>query len=719
MSQAAGLPRDLAANPILSRWIRLRPEGVVEICPGKVEIGQGILTALAQLAADELDVGLDRIRMVPANTAASPNEGMTSGSLSVEDSGMAVRYACAEARAILVAAAAERLGVAAQALSVEDGVIRGPGNLSASYFDMAGDGLLDREATGIATPKPATARRFGGKPVERLDLPDKIYGALRFIHDLVLPDMLHGRVLRPQSPGATLTALDPSAVEAMPGVKAVLRDGSFAGVVADTEWQAEQALARLRAAASWEERPAPALPDETRLTGWLKSAAAEIRPVAERAAEQPASPARTIRRDYFRPYIAHASIGPSCAIARFGEIAAGEPSPAAGDQSLHVWAHSQGIFNLRADLALVLAMRPEAIIVEHAEGAGCYGHNGADDVALDAALLARAVPGLPVRVQWSREDELGWSPFGPAMAVTIEADLDASGEIGEWRCDLWSNGHTTRPGRAPTPTLLAGHDLEAAFPRLPGINPPFAHGGGAERNSVPPYDFPALRVTNHYIAEVPIRVSALRTLGAFINVFAAESFMDEIAAERGEDPVAFRLRQLSDPRARAVIEAAASRFGWAGWQKREGFGRGIGYAAYKGKGAYCAVIAEIEAAQEIRVRRLAIAVDVGEVVNPDGVVNQIEGGAIQATSWTLKEAVRFDRTRITSTQWDSYPILRFSEVPAVDVVLLDRPSAPPLGAGEAALGPTAAAIGNAVFDAIGVRVRHLPLTPENIVAAMA
>jgi CO/xanthine dehydrogenase Mo-binding subunit len=418
-----------------------------------------------------------------------------------------------------------------------------------------------------------------------------------------------------------------------------------------------------------------------------------------------------VRREYSRPYIAHASIAPSCAVARFS-------SPADGEPRVDVWTHSQGVFNLRADLALVLAMPPEAIIAEHTEGAGCYGHNGADDVALDAVLLARAVPGSPVRVQWSREEELGWAPFGAAMAVSIEADLDADGSICGWRHELWSNGHTSRPGRAKTPTLLAGHDIEAAHPRIPAINPPIAGGGGAERNAIPTYDFPAWRVVNHYVTDMPIRVSALRTLGAFANVFAAESFMDEIAAGQGEDPVAFRLRQLSDPRARAVIEAAAARFGWAGWQKREGWGRGIGYARYKTTGAYCAVMAEIEAEAEIRVRRLVLAVDVGEVVNPDGVANQIEGGAVQATSWTLKEAVRFDRSRITSTQWDTYPILRFSEVPAVEVVICDRPSEAPLGAGEAAHGPTAAAIGNAVFDAIGVRVRDLPLTPERIVAAM-
>lgn len=710
MSVTAKLAGNLRVNPTLSRWIRLRPEGVVEICPGKVEIGQGILTALAQLAADELDVGLERIRMVPANSWASPNEGMTSGSLSIEDSGMAVRQACAEARAILVAEAASRLGVAAETLAVEDGLIRGAGNLSASYFDMAGDGLLDREATGAVAPKAVSQRRLAGRPVERLDLPAKVFGGGRFVHNLKLPGMLHGRVLRLPCPGARLFSLDAGAIREMAGVKAVVQDGSFAGIVADSEWHAERTLEQLRAAAIWEE-PLPQLPDEAQLTSWLKSARGETKPVAERAADHPAHPVRTIKADYSRPYIAHASIAPSCAVAQFNEAADGE-------RRVKLWTHSQGIFNLRTDLARLLAVPPEAVILEHAEGAGCYGHNGADDVALDAVLLARALPGSPVRVQWSREEELGWAPFGPAMAISLEADLDADGQICNWRHEIWSNGHTTRPGRAATPTLLAGHDMAAAAPRLPAINPPVASGGGAERNSLPTYHFAAWSVTNHYITDMPIRVSALRTLGAFANVFASESFMDEIAAERGEDPVAFRLAQLSDRRAKAVIEAAAERFGWTSWQPREGWGRGMGYARYKSTGAYCAVIAEVEAGREIRVRRLAIAVDVGEVINPDGLANQIEGGAIQATSWTLKEAVRFDRSRITSTQWDAYPILRFSEVPAVEVVVCNQPSERPMGAGEASQGPTAAAIANAVFDAIGVRVRDLPLTPDRIVAAM-
>lgn len=704
------LPDSLWANPTLSRWIRLRPEGIVEIHPGKVEIGQGILTALAQIAADELDVRLERIRLIPADTATSPDEGMTSGSLSIQHSGIAVRYACAEARSIFLGEAATLLGVPVDSLSVEDGLIRSPGNQTVSYFDLAGEGLLDRKATGAAAPKAASKRCWSGIDVERLDLPDKIFGVPRYVHDMVLPGLLHGRVLRPPAPQAKLLKLDADAAQQMPGVKAVVRDGSFVGVVADTEWHAELALRRLRELALWEEA-GPQLPDETQLVAWLKNTTSELVLVDERKTSQPIERARTIKRGYSRPYIAHASIGPSCAVAQF--------TPAGSDAPrLRVWTASQGIRNLERDLALTLNMATEDMVLQHTEGAGCYGHNGADDVALDAALLARAVEGSPVRVQWSREDELAWAPFGPAMAVALEAGLDADMNVCEWRHEIWSNGHTSRPGRAPTPTLLAAFDLGAAAPRIPAINVPLTAGGGAERNAIPAYDFPSWRISRHHITDMPIRTSALRSLGGFVNVFAIESFMDELAAERGEDPIAFRLRYLRDPRARAVIDVAAKRFGWNGWQKREGWGHGIGYAPYKGNGAYCAVIAEVEVEREVRVHRLIIGVDVGEVINPDGVINQIEGGAIQAASWTLKEAVRFDRSRITSTHWKDYPILRFSEVPSVDVIICNDPTAAPLGTGEAALGPTAAAIANAVFDAIGVRVRDLPITPDHIIAAM-
>jgi CO/xanthine dehydrogenase Mo-binding subunit len=700
------LPVNLKANPRLSQWLRFHAEGFIELCPGKIEIGQGIITALAQIAADELDIDIGRVRMIAATTAASPNEGVTSGSLSIEQSGSAIRHAAAEARAIYLGVAAQRLGVAAESLEVQDGTIVGPGNLRTSYWELADAALLARDATpGVAAKAPA-ARRVAGTPVARLDLPDKVFGRPRFVHDLSLPGLLHGRVLKPASPGAKLASLDEAGARGVAGVIAVVRNGSFAGVVAETEGAAEAGLAALRKGAAWS--GGYTLPDETNVAAWLKSQPAESKSIDVREAPTAAQASRTIRRQYTRPFIAHASMAPSCAIAQW-------PSPT----SVHVWSHCQGVYNLRADLAIACALPPESIVVQHVEGAGCYGHNGADDVAFDAVLLARGGGGRPVRVQWSREDEMAWSPVGAAMAIEMEADLDARGDIVRWRHEVWSNGHVGRSGRAPIPTVFAASQIAKPFERFISVDPPMANGGGGERNAVPLYEFPAQHISNHRVLNMPIRTSALRTLGAFANVFAIESFMDELAAESGEDPLAFRLRYLKDPRARAVLEAAAKRAGWSTRRKGEGVGHGIAFARYKNFGAYCAVVAEVEGAADIRVRRLVAAVDAGEVINPDGLANQIEGGAIQATSWTLLEAVRFDAKRITSDTWETYPILRFSEVPAVEVEIVARPAERALGAGECAHSPTAAAIGNAVLAALGVRVRDLPITRERIIAAMA
>ncbi|HZT46816.1 MAG TPA: molybdopterin cofactor-binding domain-containing protein, partial [Hyphomicrobiaceae bacterium] len=450
MTAAAELPVNLKANPRLSRWLRFNRDGYVELSPGKVELGQGIVTALAQIAADELDVRLERIRMVPVSTAASPNEGTTSSSLSVEQSGSAVRHAAAQARAIYLAHAAQRLGVAPDSLSVDDGTIIGPGNLRTSYWELADDALLARDATPGIAPKAPAARRIAGTPSPRLDLPDKVFGRPRFIHQLDLAGMLHGRVLRPDSPSSRLGALDDRAARAVAGVVAVVRDGSFVGVVAETEAAAEAGLAALRKGATW--TAGEPLPNETDLTAWLKSQPLETTTVGERKAAAPTPAARTLRRQYSRPFIAHASMAPSCAIAQW-----------TAPDELKVWSHCQGVYGLRIDLSLALGLPQEKITVAHVEGAGCYGHNGADDVAFDAALLARAAGGRPVRLQWSRADELAWSPMGAAMAVEIEADLDQKGEIVGWRGQVWSNGHVSRAGRAPIPTVLAASHIAKPF----------------------------------------------------------------------------------------------------------------------------------------------------------------------------------------------------------------------------------------------------------------
>jgi CO/xanthine dehydrogenase Mo-binding subunit len=621
----------------------------------------------------------------------------------VQHSGRAIRHVCAEVRQIFLSAASDRLGVDVDTLEIKDGTLSGPGNARTSYWELADDVSLDRDASPGVTAKSSAQRTLAGSSVQRVDLPDKVFARPRFIHDSPLPGMLHGRVLRPEHSGAKLATLSEDRVRAVAGLVAIVRDGNFTGVVSETEDGAEAALAALRKGASWS--AGASLPDEDGLAEWLKAQPTESIVIDRKVASPNGEKRRTVRRQYSRPYIAHGSIAPSCAMAQWD-----------GDK-VRVWTHSQGVYLLRSDLSLVFKLPRENFTVEHMESAGCYGHNGADDVALDAVLLARAVEGRPVRVQWSRADEMSHAPFGAAMTIEIEAGLDANGEIVDWRHTIWGNGHTARPGRADIPTLLAASELAAPFPRAISADPPAAGGGGADRNSIPLYDFPSWHVELHRLTTMPVRTSALRTLGAQGNAFAIESLLDELAFERGEDPIAFRLRHLSDPRSRDVVQAAARRANWKP-AKEDGVGYGIGFSRYKNTGAYCAAIAEVEVGEDIRVRKLTLAVDVGEAINPDGVINQIEGGAIQATSWVLKERVRFDAKRITSNSWTEYPILRFSEVPDVEVEVISRPEIDPVGAGEAAHGPVTAAIANAVFDALGVRLRELPITRDRLIAAM-
>jgi nicotinate dehydrogenase subunit B len=694
------LPTSLKANPRLGQWLAIRREGQVEVRSGKVELGQGITTALARIVARELDVAFGRIVMIPASTAHAPNEGFTSGSLSVQDSGAALRQVCAEARAIYLDAAAKRLEASQHDLEIVDGVIqvRGAPAVRTSYWELAEPALLEVAATGGAAPKPAREEE-GDEAGERLDLPGKVMGAPSFIHDLVLPGMLYARMAQPPSPGAVLLEVDAASVEVLPGVVRVLREGSFLAVVAETEHQALRALKKLKSVARW--REGETLPDANDLPGFLRSQPVETSVVDEKKAAVPAA-GRTFSASYARPYIAHGSIGPSCGIARYD------------GGKLEVWTHAQGVYPMQKDLALLLGIPPQSITVTHAPGAGCYGHNGADDAAVDAAVIAHLLPGRPVQVVWSREDEFTCSPVGAAMAVDVRATVDDSGRITAWEHEIWSNGHSMRPGRMPVPVFHAAPLLARGFDRQVSINVPVSTGAGAERNSIPCYSFDSQRIVNHRLLTMPLRVSSLRSLGAHCNVFASESFLDEIASELGVDPLDFRLRHLTDPRGVAVLEKVAQMCGWRERVAREGEGLGIGYARYKNNGAWCAAAAHLEVQEAIRVKKVWLAVDVGRVVHADGVRNQLEGGVIQTVSWTLKEAVQFDRTRIESNAWSAYPILRFSEVPQIEIALIDRPQEKSLGAGEPTHGPLAAAIGNAVADAVGVRVREMPITWDRV-----
>jgi nicotinate dehydrogenase subunit B len=706
--QPARLPGSLNTNRMLDGWLRINADGTVTVFTGKCELGQGILTALSQIASDELDVAYERIEMVSADTARTPNEGQTAGSLSVENSGTALRYACAEARQILLGLAATKLGAPADRLTIADGTISG-GSGKVTYGDLAKDANLKREATAEAKPKPPSQHKMVGKSVPRRDIPSKVTGGRSYVQDVRLPGMVYGRVVRPPSYRAQLVSFDEAAIKAMPGVVAVTRDGSFLAVAAEREEQAIKAAQALRASAKWTEAadlppPMPALYDH------LQRMPAQDMVINQKVAAAPAG-GKVVSYDatYRRPYQAHASMAPSCAVAQFQ----------GGKYS--VWTHSQGVFPLRGELVKILKVPAANITCTHVEGAGCYGHNGADDVALDAALLARATGGRPVKLQWMREDEFGWEPYGSAMVMKMRARLDESGGIVDWQHEVWSHPHSTRPASTSGGNVLAGWHIANPVPMGVPANSP-QPSGAADRNAVPLYDFPSQKVLLHYVTDMPIRTSALRGLGAYANVFALESFMDEMALSAGADPVEFRLRHMKDPRARAVIETCAQKAGWKPGQKSDGtHGRGIAFAKYKNLASYCAVITDVTVDRrtgKIAVTRAVSAVDAGLIINPDGVVNQIEGGIIQSASWTLKEQVGYDRNRITMRSWADYPILTFPEVPAIEVHLINRPDERPLGSGEGSQGPTGAAIANAVAHATGARIRDLPFSPARVKAAL-
>jgi nicotinate dehydrogenase subunit B len=706
---AAPLPGSLNTNRRLDGWLRINPGGMVTVFTGKVEIGQGIATALAQIAADELEVDYQRIEMVTGDTSRTPNEGFTAGSLSMEHSGTAIRFACAEAREILLSLAGDRLGAPVTELRVSDGRITGPDGATVTYWELTTDSTLAREATATAKPHPPAGHRWVGRSVVRRDVAPKCTGGPAYVHDLRLPGMVFARVVRPPSPRARLVALDEAPVRGMPGVVAVVRDGRFLAVAAEREEQAVQAMQALRERARWQE--AQDLPPAgAALYDHMRNMRAHDQVVSEKTSPDPATAVRRLEATYTRPYQCHASLGPSCAVAQVR------------DGRLTVWTHSQGVFPLRDELARALDLDPAQITCIHREGAGCYGHNGADDVALDAALVARAANGRPVKLQWMREDEFMWEPFGSAMVMKLAGALDSRGHVVDWVHEVWSHPHSTRPGRPEGVNLLAAWHL--ATPKQPPVPADIPQpSGGSDRNAVPLYEFPRQRIVKYYLPDMPLRTSALRTLGGYANVFALESFMDELAGAADADPVEFRLRHLQDPRARAVIEAAAQKAGWQPGRKGDGArGRGLGFAKYKNLACYCAVVADVVVDRrtgQVRVTRAVSAVDAGQIVNPEGVVNQIEGGIIQSTSWTLKEELAFDRTRVTTRSWALYPILRFTEVPAVEVVLLNQPRERFLGVGEGAQGPAAAAIANAFAHATGRRVRDVPLTPDRVKSALA
>ena len=699
------LPGSLRTTPLLDAWIRIDADGIT-VFTGKAELGQGIKTALLQVAAEELRVEPKQLLFLTADTARTPNEGYTAGSQSMQDSATAIRHAAAQARELLIAAAGSKFGVPVEHLTSQDGFVSAADGRRADYRELAAGGVLHVEAQPQSKLTDPSSYRWIGKPMPRVDIPAKVTGASAYVQDLRLPGMLHARIVRPPSYGARLRSLDTATVERMPGVVKVVRNGQFLAVAAEREFQAVRAMDALALASQWEEKET--LPAPSGLYQWVRTAPSREYVIAA-VGNGAETHERTLEAVYLRPYQLHASIGPSCAVA-LAEAGA-----------LTVWTHAQGVYPLRAALAEMLQLAPDKVRCIHMEGSGCYGHNGADDAAADAALVAVALPGRPVRVQWMRDQEHAWEPFGAAMVSRVRASLDNRGSIVDWHYEVWSNAHSTRPGGAGN--LMPAWHLERPFTQPPPEPIPQPTGGG-DRNAIPLYKFANTRVIHRFIPEMPLRVSALRGLGAYMNVFSLESFMDELALAAGADPIEFRLRHLQDARARAVIQLAADKFGWdPTLQPPKGRGRGFAFAKYKNLAAYTAVAVELEVEREtgrIGLRRCVAADDSGEIVNPDGVRNQIEGGIVQSASWTLREAVAFDETRIRSRDWSTYPILRFADLPdTVEVHVIDQPGQPFLGTGESAQGPTAAAIANAVAQATGVRIRELPLTPQRVKAALA
>ena len=706
----------LEKQPNLDQWMSITADGRVIVRSGKVDIGQRISTAMAAIAADELDVALERIEMALVETGVSPDEGVTSGSNSMQDSGQAVRLAAATARRHMIARAAAQLDVDAASLELADGLIRSRDtNRSVTYWDLQGDQPFEIPIDPEAEVKAPGDYSEVGNPQAARGLAELVTGDAKFVHDMTLPGMLHARVVRPPHYHARLRSLDAAACGRIEdaGVK-IVRDGSHLAVAGKDEYAVIKATERLAAAASWnmgDGLPTADIYESLTANERVSLPVSDGRPRKEPVPDLPDPPADaklTLSARYEKPYHMHGSLAPSAALSL------------AEDGKLHIWTHSQGIYVLREALAGGLGMAEEDLHIVHAPGAGCYGHNGADDVAVDAALVARALPGTPVLLKWSREDEHAWEPYSTAMAMQVRASLDADGTVVAWSQESYGDTFMMRPRNSPPgegakrllPLRYIENGAEAPVPQ-----PTMRYHVGIHRNLDPLYNFPNPRLVKNLVRGLPLRTSALRTLGGFANVFAIECFLDELAEAAGIDPVEFRLRHLDDERAKACLRAAAD--GLYKTDKPEDRGRGVGFSQYTNSKAYAAVGVELEVGDDaaIKLHRAVVAIDAGQVVDPDGLTMQSEGGFIQAASWALHERVTFDRDGVTSRDWDSYPILRFDNVPDIETILMDRPGDPFLGAGEAVSGPAGAAIANAIYDATGLRLRRMPFTPDAIRAA--
>ena len=656
-------------------FLAIHRDGSVTIYTSKVDVGTGLRIAMSQMVAEELDIPVDRVTVVEGDTAITPNHGGTGGSTGIPQGGVELRRAAATARQALMKLGAQ------------------PGtNIGA----LAGGKRLNLKVDPNAPLKDPKTYTIVGRPILRPDVPDKCTGRNVYVQDFSLPGMLHGRVIHPPSIGAKLMSLDESSIRTIPGAR-VVRIQNFLGIVAPDEWAAIRAAKELKV--TWTEEQG--LPGSDNLDRHVRESVPDhdetIVNKGDPAAALPGT-TKQLSALYAWPIQSHASLGPSCAIA--------DVRP----EGTTIWTASQGPHGMRANFSRIFGIPEDKLRVIFLDGSGSYGGNGNDDAAADALLLSRAI-GKPVRVQWMREDEHAWDPKGPPQVLEIRGGLDNDNRIAAWETHMW------------LPMNIQGNRPLVSVDGA-GITQPHGQGAGLmSQNGDPPYAASNVRVVVHYLKGTPLRPSNLRAPGKVANVFAVESFTDELAAAAGVDAVEFRLRGLTDPRALDVIKRAAEMIGWEGRPSPNRrpingnvlTGRGFAYARYKQAENYVAIAMEVAVDRntgKINVRRIACAHDGGLIVNPDGLRNQIEGSILQTLGRALHEEVKFDRSRVTSVDWASYPILSFPDVPSLDVALIDRPALPPLGAGEASTAPVAAAVANAVFDATGIRLRRVPLRLE-------
>ena len=711
----AGAPREAiaqGAKPVttteVDSFLAIDAKGMVTVYSGKVDLGTGIATALPQMVAEELDVPLPMIKLIQGDTALTPDQGTTWGSLSIQIGGMQLRNAAATAKAALLDEAAKRLGAKKEELRVADGVVSA-GNKRISYGELIGGKSF---ALKLDHSKPATGKdpkdyKIVGKAVLRVDIPDKVTGRFTYMQDFRVPGMLHGRVIRPPAIGAKLESVDGASIEDIAGVVKVVLQGNFIGVVAESEWGAIKAAQKLKAVWSKSET----LPEAAELWDFVRASkvvkdevTSNVGNTAEAIGKEGT---RTLKATYDFAIHTHGSIGPSCAVAEFK------------DGKLTSWSASQATHNLRKQLATMFGLPVDNVRCIYLEGSGCYGRNGHEDAAADAALLAKAV-GRPVRVQWSRADEHGWDPKGPPTLIDIRAAVDGSGGVTAWESEFFIPQQTANGFHVP---LVAA--TLTGMPADDHIAP-----GNIFQNSAIPYKFANVKTVCRRLETTPFRPSWIRTPGRMQNTYGNECFMDELAVVANADPVEFRLRYL-DPNDKRGIEVLNRAAALAKWDRRPSpkhdqggdvfSGRGVAYCKYELARTYIAAVAEVEVKRstgDIRVTKFYLAHDCGQIVNPDGLKNQLDGNVIQTVSRTLMEELKYDRSAVTSLDWETYPILRFPQIPELVYDLIDRPNERPWGAGEPAAAVVPSAISNAVFDAIGVRLRSVPFTPDKVIAAM-